>query len=100
MTDKLDPGTAVENLLELVGGGHLSNDRLMVMAVQWPSLAAALAALLEAYDMKPPRPLRAAAAAVSGDGVSADWCWCSMGQGRHLHDGTLPDSPVFYPSGR
>jgi hypothetical protein len=57
---------ALEELLELVGdadaaGTPFNEARARTLAMQWPSLAAALANLLAAHNMRTPRPWRTAA---------------------------------------
>jgi hypothetical protein len=54
---------ALEELLELAGNADtgVAVERARVLALQWPSLAAALANLLTAHSMRTPRPWRTAA---------------------------------------
>lgn len=91
---------ALVELLDMVGdadaGTH--SERARVLALQWPSLAAAFAKLLAAHDMRVPRPWRLAArladvvpypddlmAVTSARGVQAriqpldeeNWCHCT-----------------------
>jgi hypothetical protein len=55
-----DKERALERLLDVATDpNHV--ERARTVAVQWPSLAAALGELLAAYEMPVPRPLRAAA---------------------------------------
>lgn len=87
---------ALNELLELVGdadaaGTPFDEARARALAMQWPSLAAALANLLAAHDMRVPRPLRVAASIVNiGEGKvlaqkvvdavrQGAWCFCAAG---------------------
>lgn len=101
MTDK---DTALERLLDVVTGPQ-HDERARQLALQWPSLAAALGDLVAAYEMPLPRPFRAAANLVreerSMPPVAAvpdrvnNWCYCTKHYRRHLHDGTMPGNPVI-----
>lgn len=96
---------ALERLLELAGNaddGSVVTARARLLALQWPSLAAALAELLAAHDMRVPRPFRRAAAAVAEEAsvpelpaLPQSWCHCVRRPYRHLHDGTMPGNPVI-----
>lgn len=108
---------ALEELLELVGnaGTGVAAERARVLALQWPSLAAALANLLTAHNLPAPHMWRIAARLAAeelGYALTANaeddptpapqvqaWCHCSRLFGRHLHDGTMPGNPAFYREG-
>lgn len=82
---------AMRELLAIAGNADagMPTERARVLALQWPSLAAALANLLAAHDMPVPRPFRAAAnvLAAEADEVSYDpkWCYCQRRPYRHVH---------------
>lgn len=121
---------ALNELLELVGdadaaGTPFTMERARTLAVQWPSLAAALANLLAAHDMRTPRIWRAAARLagdepeagkevapsawcfcaaggnaggrghLKGEGNCSFWCGCPSAPYPHVHDGTMPGNPVI-----
>jgi hypothetical protein len=92
---------AVRLLLMTAGGTEHTNERwhkdnCARLAMQWPSLAAALAEVLVAHDKPVPQPFRAAANVMRGEmPVGApvlplpatdegEWCWCREGG---VHDG-------------
>lgn len=83
---------AVRLLLLTAGGnGHADTryhkDQCTRLAMQWPSLAAALADLLAAYEVPVPSPFRAAASVMRGEAASQPaqptengaWCFCFGG---------------------
>lgn len=101
---------ALEKLLELVGdadaaGTPFDEARARALAMQWPSLAAALANLATAHGVRASRPLRIAAMTLRQEtvadlpaqfgGDSGSWCYCKRRPYRHLHDGTMPGNPVI-----
>lgn len=103
-----DKEAALEHLLEMLSNlAHVEDGlttRAGMLAVQWPTLAAALADLLAAHDMRVPRPFRRAAAMVHSDPVvmvsrvpkmKMNWCACDAAPRLHLHDGTIPGNPVI-----
>lgn len=69
---------ALQGLLRVLRKTGEGNPRVHQLAVQWPSLAAALGNLVLAYDMQPDPSLRRAAAV-----VRADACVCGHGFEDH-----------------
>lgn len=85
---------AMDRFLRVAEAGPDDTDeRARMLAIQWPSLAAALGDLLEAYEVRPPRPWRAAARLLaeerrgSGDyrAVTGMGACGNCGHMRHQH---------------
>jgi hypothetical protein len=103
MTDK---ERAVELLLLTMsnadGGERYWRDQCVRLAMQWPSLAAALADLTAAYEMPTPPPFRAAASVLRGElpGMSevsrcvpVGWCYCERLPYKHKAEETSNAAP-------
>jgi hypothetical protein len=104
-----DKDVALQRLLDVVTNPN-SVEWARQLAMQWPSLAAALGDFIAAHEYGVPRPLRAAAnlvreelgkppvATVAEPNTSrglGGWCFCSARKHPHLHDGTMPGRPVI-----
>lgn len=63
---------ATNHLITIMQDAGEGNPRVMQLAMQWPSLAAALANLLLAHDLQPAPPLRRAAREVAPPGHHLD----------------------------
>lgn len=83
--------TALDRLLEVLNSepptGEMYSMRSSQLAVLWPTLAAALADVMQAHDLPPSRGLRTAALVVradqsqnaAADALEGAWCFCFGG---------------------
>ena len=86
-----DKEIALDRLLEVLNSepptGEVYSMRSSQLAVLWPTLAAALADVMQAHDLPPSRGLRAAALVVradqaqnaAADALNGAWCFCQGG---------------------
>jgi hypothetical protein len=93
----MDGEQALEQLLAATERyGIYREEQCRRLALQWPSLAAALANLLAAHDRPVPRALRMAANVAREVAVpSSQWCQCSAMSERHRpHKGVQPREAI------
>lgn len=89
--------TALDALLELAGNANAGapSERARALALQWPSLAAALADLLAAHEVPVPRPWRTAANVVAAEpmrmrAIAAMGSCLKCGHVQHQHHNAPP----------